>query len=155
MSCNSFHHKVEQGMRNAKSVLDFEDFVTIIKDKGIAYEMKSNDFIDFPNGMSTGDYASSKPVLKKVKISQFRKGTTDILWKECYEQRIYYEAPFLKKKITLIEKRSSVPFNIKPATSYVSQSRKEGILKKLCPLMPASRRVFWQELCVAEESGDK
>lgn len=93
MACDSFHHKIEQGMRDMKNVFDFNDFNT----EGIAYEMKRNDFIDFPNGMSTGEYISSKPLLKHVRITQFRKGPTNIFWKECYEQRVFKDARFLKK----------------------------------------------------------
>ena len=58
MSCDSFHHKIEQGMRGVKNVYDFKDFKSIIEAKGIAYEMRSSDFINISNGMSNGKYTS-------------------------------------------------------------------------------------------------
>ena len=39
-----------------------KDFKSIIEEKRIAYEMRSSDFIDIPNGMSNGKYASGKPL---------------------------------------------------------------------------------------------
>ena len=63
MTCDSFHHKIEQGTRGMKNVYDFKDFKSIIEAKGIAYEMRSSDFIDIPNGMSNGKYTSGKPYL--------------------------------------------------------------------------------------------
>ena len=156
MSCDSFHHKIEQGMREKKSVYDFDDFVSIVRDKGIAYEMKSTDFVDFPNGMSNGAYASSKPLLRDVRIVQFRKGDTNMFWKNSYDQRSYMDAPFLKKKIKqrIEMHRSKMPFDIKPTMSFVSAKRKNGIWEKLCPLMPPSRRQFWNDLQTAEVNSE-
>ena len=44
MPCDSFHHKIEQGMIDMKKVYDSKDFKSIIEAKGIAYEMRSSDF---------------------------------------------------------------------------------------------------------------
>ena len=89
MSCDSFRHKIEQ------NVYDFIEFKSIIEAKGIAYEMRSSDFIDIPNSLSNGKYTSGKPYLKDVRIVQIRKGSTNLFWKESYEERGYKEAPFL------------------------------------------------------------
>ena len=131
-------------------------FKSIIEAKGIAYEMRSSDFIDIPNGMSNGKYTSDIPYLKDVRIVQFREGSTNLFWKESYEERGYKEAPFLKKKVVLqIENcSSSIPFHVKPKQSFVTTSQKQGIVNNLCKYIHSIRHAFWRDLPVADHMSD-
>ena len=70
--------------------------------------MRSLGFIDIPNGMINRKYASGQPYLKDNRIVQFHKGSTNLFWKESYEECGYKESSFLKKKLVVkIENCSS------------------------------------------------
>ena len=57
MSADVFHHTVEQGMRKMRNLNNFNDFISIVNDKGIALVMNVEDFLHIPRGVSQGEYA--------------------------------------------------------------------------------------------------
>ena len=71
MSCDSFHHSVEQGMRDIKNIYDFNDFKEVVASKGNCKALEQ--FTDFPKG---SNQSKTKPKLRNVKIMQFRRGET-------------------------------------------------------------------------------
>ena len=81
MSADSFHHKVEKGMRQMKRVEDFQDFVEIVDKCGKALVMKYSDFYDVPKGLSQAVYASEKPKLENVQVIKFVRGSAKMFWK--------------------------------------------------------------------------
>ena len=54
---------------------------------------------------------------------------------------------FLKKKFKHTIVNQECPF-LPPQSSYngIDQSRKDGIIRALVPLMPENRRSFWEQL---------
>lgn len=51
MPANSFHHQVEQRMRQRKRVENFHGFVKIVKSCGKSLLMSFNDFLEIPLGL--------------------------------------------------------------------------------------------------------
>ena len=93
MACDSFHHSVEQGMRNAKNIHDFNDFKTVVAPKGSCC-VPLEQFIDFPNASN-----QNKPKVRNFKIVQFHRGETKMFWKKEYDdQADFFSTCFLKQK---------------------------------------------------------
>ena len=113
---------VEQGLRDEKNVYDVDDFKKIIDAKGKC--IAAEDFFEFPDGLSQG-ITCKTPLLKAVKVVQFRSGSLEMFWKETYEQEEFFASPFLKKKLEKqITKKE--PF-AKKAMKGISQARKDGL----------------------------
>ena len=49
---DSFHRNVEEAMKKQEKVCDWEDFTSCVSKRGIAVDMKIEDFLDFPKGLS-------------------------------------------------------------------------------------------------------
>ena len=100
---DSFHLSVEQGMRNAKNIYDFNDFKTVAASKGSCC-VPLEEFIDFPNASN-----QNKPKLRNVKIVQFHRGETNMFWKKEYDdQADSFSTCFLKQKtIKMIKDKES------------------------------------------------
>ena len=126
-------------MRDARNIYDFNDFKEVVASKGNCEALEQ--FADFPNG---SNQSKAKPKLRAVKIIQFRRGETYIFWKEKYNQTDFFSTPFLKVKITKIIKDKH-RFDTKPF-KYISEDRKSRIIENLCPLMPESRKAFYNNI---------
>ena len=77
MSCDSFHHSVEQGMRVAKNIYDLGNCEVL------------EQFTDFPNG---SNQSKSKPKLRDVKVIQFRRSETYFLERKIQPNRFLFDA---------------------------------------------------------------
>ena len=99
MSCDCFHHQVELKMKKQKRVEDFEDFKSVIGDRGVAIEMKIEDIFQYPRGVSTGKFASGNPKVDDMQVVMFAKGTKHIYWKKCFADESFSSAAFLQKKV--------------------------------------------------------
>ena len=76
-----------------------------------------------------------------------------MFWKHSQEDLDFESADFLKKKIAAkIQKRQFPRTRQRPRG--VSSTKKNDIVVKLAPLMPANRREFWLSLFVNDESND-
>ena len=84
MSADSFHHKVEQCMRQEKRVEDFQHFADIFENCGKSLVMRFSDFFQFRKGVSQGNYARNKPKLENVQIVKFSRGKKEMFWKCSY-----------------------------------------------------------------------
>ena len=80
MLADSFHHKVEQGMKKKKQVADFQDFVDLVNTCRKSFAMYYKSFVLVPHGVSKGKYASKKPKLKNVQVVIFKRGSHKIFW---------------------------------------------------------------------------
>ena len=105
MYAYSFHHIVEQRLKKEGNVFDFNAFIRIINFKGETLELLPTDFI-YPRGITTGKYASEKPKLEIIRVTQFRKDdeemfwNEEMFWKESFEEK-FPSAVFLITKIVL------------------------------------------------------
>jgi hypothetical protein len=141
MSADSFHAQVEGAMRKMKNVCDFDDFKSAFCTNGVAVEMSCADFRDWENGVSSAAF-TSKPVLSDVCAVQFRRGSCKLYWKTSYDGD-WSEGHFMKIKLAKSLLEGSLP-EARDSPRGISQAKKDGIIKKLCPLMNENRRRFWE-----------
>ena len=152
MSADSFHHKVEQCMRQKKRVEDFQDFVDIVEKCGKSLVMRFSDFFQFPKGVSQGNYASNKPKLENVQIVKFSRGKKEMFWKCSYLDTDFKCARFLQR--TYEKKIGANEFTQCKQNRGVKPNKKENIVDVLCPHMKERSRNFWKNLDVNESSPD-
>ena len=153
MSCDSFHHQVELKMKKQKRVEDFEDFKSVIGDRGVAIEMKIEDIFQYTRGVSTGKFASGKPKIDDIQVVMFAKGTKHIYWKKCFADESFSSAAFLQKKVaSFIDKHQNFESNC--SNRGMQSIKKLNIIEKPCPYMLPSRRVFWENIIENDVSED-
>ncbi|GFR97838.1 U-box domain-containing protein 16 [Elysia marginata] len=88
--------------------------------------------------------------LASIVVAQFRRGHRSLFYKTSHrEDSPFVCADFLKKKANI----HHIPDGRKTSRG-ISTSKKAGILKVLCPLMPKSRNVFWERIPVNDEAAD-
>lgn len=146
MSADSAHAEIEDQLRKAKQVFDFKDFVGCVEKTSCkAIQMKSSCFRQWVSGTSQYKLRQSddRPILANVSSAQFRRGSRNLFYKNSHTSD-FLEFSFIKKDFVLQEKPAY------KGPRGVSQAKKDDILKKLLPLMPGSRRAFWQDLTVSE-----
>ena len=113
MSADSFHHKVEQAMKQKKRVEDFQDFVNVVEKCGKSLQMKCNDFYNYPKGVSQAKYASKKPKLENVQVAKFSRGSSELFWKQNHFDQEFDSALFLQRKYeNKIGKNEFQPCNV-------------------------------------------
>ena len=141
MSADSFHHIVEERMKKVGDVCDFYDFIEIINFRGIAASLKANDSM-YPKGVSTSKNTSGKPKLKHVSC-RVLKG----FWVE--QRKLSFTSIFNAEDFA-----TNNVFEHKQEPHGVTTSKKHDIINKLCPLMPESKRKFWNDLPCCDDSID-
>jgi hypothetical protein len=117
-------------------------------------KMFANDFYQYKSDMSSASF-TNKPLLSNVYEVEFRKGTTDMFWREmevvdgiCKLGPIR-QGQFLKKRVSesFLQGTSVVPHRLE--NRGIPAQKKNDILKNLSPLMPQNRRNFWQNLSIS------
>ena len=81
---------------------------------------------------------------------QFRQGQRSIFVKRYHRDEDFIEFDFLKKKSKLNE---PAPL-MRQEPRGIAQAKKDDIVKKLCPLIPTSRRLFWEAIPASADSID-
>ena len=82
MAADSFHRSVEQEMKRRKTAYDFCGFEDVISNaNGVAVVMNNTDFRAYESKLSQASL-TRKPLLDKVVVAEFRKGSTCLFWKE-------------------------------------------------------------------------
>ena len=153
MAADSFHHAVEYKIRSKKFVMDFGDFTAITQEKGNAFCMKTNDFTSYENKMSSAKF-TNHPLLEDVTVVRFEKYSTKMFWKSRIDDVEFKSGEFLQKKIiAAIASGKQHSFPSREVNKGMSQKRKDGIIKNLCPLMKENRKIFWQSLKVSNDEG--
>ena len=153
MSADNFHRMVEKEMKAMDKVYDFDDFIKCVENVGNAQVLDFTDFYDFQNGLSREGKASkeSRPILADVnKEVEFRKGSLNMYFK-CFDDDEFREANFLKAKTKKYIKDMPAQRTEKRG---ITEKKKSEILKNLAPLFPATRRPFFKNLHVNNNSKD-
>ena len=83
-----FNNMVEQGMRDAKNIYDFNDFKEVVVSKGNCEVLEQ--FIDFPNGSFTSIKAKQNLNYEMVR-SYSSVEARHIFWKEKYNQTDFFQ----------------------------------------------------------------
>ena len=67
-----------------------------------------------------------------------------------YNKSSYKLAEFMQKKlaVNVIKSNASFPLLYPLGPPGVASARRDGIVQKICPLMPINRRQFWNKLHV-------
>ena len=123
--------------------------MSALDNAGKSVVMDSNEFIDYPRGVSQGSFAKEKPKLDNVYIANFQKGSSKIYWKEDFDSTVFKSSEFLQKKLAAKIQSKTCNFDNPPG---IHISKKDDIVKKLCPLMPGNRHSFWNTISTNESS---
>lgn len=154
MAADGLHGRIEQCMRKAKNIYDFNDFkLSCAKSssRAIITVLDYSDFHKFQNiirSRRSNQGEESIPYFKDIVSAKFVRGSTDFTYQTSPE------GDFLTTKNTLKRKAK---LNMPDAMSNyrgISVSKKSKIITDLVPKMPASRKQFWIELPENETSAD-
>ncbi|KAK5916171.1 hypothetical protein CesoFtcFv8_001693 [Champsocephalus esox] len=147
MSADSFHHGVEQEMKSRPGgvIYDFDDFLSVVGNskKVEVVELKNEGIRDWTDGHSAVK-SKKLPKLADLKVVQLRRGSRSMFVKISQEEEDFTELDFLQKKCQL-----KIPTTLRPQDKGIEEAKKRDILKKLGPLMPPNRRLFWSSLHVS------
>ena len=152
MSADSLNARVEKEIKTLKNLFDFNDFVSALDNAGKSVVMDSNDIIDYPRGVSQGSFAKEKPKLDNVYISNFQKGSSKIYWQEDFDSTVFQSSEFLQKRLAAKIQSEAGNFDKKYPLGPpgIQISKKDDIVKKLCPLLPRNRHSFWNTIFTNE-----
>ena len=131
-----------------KNVYDFNGYMSCVRQAGVSIEMKPSDFFDFKNGLSQGKASKeSRPLLEEVSEIQFRVADARMYFKRSFNEDSYSCTDFLVKKFKdLVSQKRFFSSQVVKTRPPLDESRKAGIVDKLCPLMPTDRKEFWLNL---------
>ena len=147
ISADSYHHSVEKSMKAMKNVYDYGDFVKALEMQGQAMQLNHESFYNIPRGSSESRRTKNKPKLDSICTARFLRGSTHILWKESFDEKTYKFSEFLvKKRSDKILTGIKFPLLYPGGCRGIPESRKDEIIKNLCPLIPVNRLLFWKNL---------
>ena len=154
MSADSVHHKIEQGLQKHGDVCDWVEFKSVLsKAKCNVLDLEGHYFFDFVDGSNRAQLSKAVPRIKLVDMCAvlFQRGSRSIKYKISHSinHAEYKSINFLKKKFNVNNFPSS-----RSAPRGVPASKRIDIIKKLCPLMPANRQQFWEQLPTDDYSLD-
>ena len=118
--------------------------MSCVKTVGNAVVMEPSDFRDWKNELSQSKASKdSRPLLATVSVAEFRKGCHLMWFKKSFADTEYLSTDFLKNNV-----KKELGRSYPKISKYqgVSESRTEGIINTLCPLMPEIKRCFWENL---------
>lgn len=154
MSADSFHHMIEKSMNAKKNIYDFKDFIDCVKatSKNVkVINMKHDMFYNWKDFKSQAkiNKMESKPYLANMTQIRVEKGKHTLQYRTTYcEEDAFTELDFLQYSV---EKKEFPIFDKVTTCSGIPESKKSNIIKHLLPLMPASRKVFWNSLPVTQD----
>ena len=97
--------------------------------------------------MSKGKHTEGRPEISQIVEVRFTKDSTRLEWKYNFDYD-YCSSEFLMKKIlkSLNGKWPPFPNKYGKRNKEVPTDKKNNIIETLCPLMPSSQRLFWENL---------
>ena len=82
MAADSFHHQVEEAIKQRKYLYNFDDFVSAVKSKGKVDVMLPMDFFEYTKELINGKKDGIKyTLLANIREAMFKKGSTKLYWK--------------------------------------------------------------------------
>ncbi|KAG5885241.1 hypothetical protein JTB14_032940 [Gonioctena quinquepunctata] len=143
MSADSFHHQVELSMKKSGNIYDFNDFHEAVQransGKVDVISMTPSHFSDWKDFSSQYKLKKTKPraYLNNMVMASFTRGEHTFVY--------YNDFDGVGHKLSFLQAQIEKPLN-RNRPREILQSKKDTILEKLCPLMPANRIKFWNEL---------
>lgn len=156
MSADEFHHQVEHALKKKKKVYDFDDFADAVATtnnrKTVVKKMAVTDFCKIADDTSTARIQQSSPraYLRDMSEILFKKGSLCLFYKTDFTAD-YIQLEYLKK--TIAKKGFTVHVQ-KTEARGITDERKNNIIQRLGPLMPANRMLFWQSLATNNAAAD-
>ena len=150
MSADSVHHGVEKEMaaQPGGNIYDFADFVRVVSSSNSGnidvIQLNSNDVRAWVTGHSVTKLKSPRPMLADIEEIQVRRDSKLLYFKTSHDDDEFQSLDFLKKNHSL-----ELPQAQRKGNIGISQQKKTNLVEKLCPLMPQSRRSFWNNLTVS------
>lgn len=141
MRADSVHGNIGRKLKKTEEVLDMNDLEELIKksdNKNECRRLSEHDFYYFSNNCQKRSKKNQLPMLDKIKVVQFRLGSTSIYYKNSHESDIFEEFENLCNVKDLPEKRTEA--------FGMNSEKKNKICKVLLPLMSARKRAFWESL---------
>lgn len=145
MSADSFHAAVERQFKTQKNVYDFDDFSRAVRLAGaVVLTPDHTSFLKLEGHQSQAKLKKeSRPLLSDIRVAEFRLGSRLVYFKNRHTDTEWQEFDYIKVKHNLSRPGGNETPRGVPAP------KKEELLRNLVPMMPESRRVFWQELATA------
>lgn len=149
MSADSFHHQIELSMKQKGDVCDFSDFQEAVQaansGKVEVCSMKVLDFFDWKDCSSQTKLRKVTPraYISEITMVCATRGKNTIEYFRNYDENIPCELNFLTAQAM---KQGVKKPECRKSPRGIPQVKKDGIVNKICPLMPKNRRQFWQSL---------
>ncbi|KAG5900557.1 hypothetical protein JTB14_022864 [Gonioctena quinquepunctata] len=157
MSADSFHHQVELSLKRNPKVFDFNDFKNAVQQSNSSkvdvIDMKIENFFEWQDLSSKYKLQriSPKPYLHDMVFVQFQRNKKSLWYKNKFSDEPL-ELNFLTAKYY---SKSNIPKAAQRNRNRgISAERKNNLISKLRPIIPANRLAFWEELQVSEEMCD-
>ena len=151
MSADSFHHGVELEMKKGKggNVYDFPEFVDVVKKSNsgkVDVIVLDNEKVRaYKGGQSQVKLKKAKVLLGKMCVFQLRRGSRNLHFKTSHADDDFQQVDFLKNAFSL-----DLPPKLRTEGRGIPDAKKTDIVSKLCPMMPASRRSFWENMMIGD-----
>ncbi|CAH0755367.1 unnamed protein product [Diatraea saccharalis] len=151
MAADAVHANIEQKMRRQRGIYDFGDFKDCeLRSRKNIKILEIQNRRNWPKKKRAGRFGETlrEFKLKFVVQVKFVKGSRNLFYKTRFDEN-FQEIEFLQKKL-------NVNYFAPPVEEPwgVNQAKKDDIISKLVPLMPASRKAFWYNLPVNNQSLD-
>ena len=98
---DSYHHQIDQAMKNQKCLYNFQDFEDCILVCGIPVVMTAADFYDYKNNHGIGK-DTNYPLLKDASEVKLKRGSTKIYWKTDHSEEVFQKGEFVTEKFRAI-----------------------------------------------------
>ena len=173
MLADSVHAQIEKRLRRTRDICDLNDLINVMDLSGKrnkVFPLQINHFRNWPNNIVARTKRNQLPLLTDVVQARFVRG----------DERLFYKTDLdgeevaidVVKKAAAFKKKTS-PRKLHPAKAAnstlifedkipptreiprgIAVFKKKKVLANLAPLMPSSRRAFWQNLPESNSSED-
>ena len=151
MAVDSVHQSIKRELKKSGDVRDFQEYVdTLERARCKVISMEATNIKCWKDHSNRAKINKGGRKLSNMAVVQFRRGAQLLFYKKAHGSNSpFLTADFLKKKsdISVWPEDRSTPRGI-------PQSKKDGIVKNLCPLMTRSRALFWEQLPTNNEAVD-
>ena len=140
MRSDCIHGAIGKKIKKTPDICDFDDLNNLIissMSNLITLLLCENNFLvwpEYPNSIGTG------PKIRNIRVAEFHSGSGLLFWKSDISA-----TEFNTYQLSANINENNIPLDYFPARG-INQSKKEEIIKSLCPLMPESKRKFWSNL---------
>ena len=153
MAADGVQGNIEKAIRRKKNVYDMQDMSEVMSKSSsnvTVVDMNISDFREWPNLCKSRSNRNRIPLFKHIAEAKFVKGEKKLFYKTRFTEE-HHECDLLTAKAK--QGKLAVPSS-KNSNRGLQAVKKGKIIKDLVPLMPASRRQFWQDLPQSTDSID-